>query len=185
MVRKSQGRRSKGHPVRLQLILVQKASKPLFCVELHNGGDQPPILNLGMMLGNGRGQYANRIHILLGGSREKLLHLEMRGPGVIAGRLDRMLVPIPVGATFALSIDLRDYSAPKEQIWNLNLPPGQYTLRAEYTGSGVPLGAANLDMQGIVLMPYWTGTVESNIVPFSLDQEKGNPRRHWVLVKWP
>ncbi len=163
--------------LRLTLTQIQDASaRPVFRAELHNAGDEDLILNLGMMLANGKKQYADRIHLLLTDPHGKLLHLDVTGPGFIAGRVDPMVVPLPVGATFVLSIDLKDYSAPKEKIWALDLTPGQYTLSAEYTGVGVPQRAANLDMQGISLMPYWTGTVDSNALPFTLTREIG--RRH-------
>jgi hypothetical protein len=87
-----------------------------------------------------------------------------------------MVVPIPVRAGFALHVDLRDYFAPKEKVWNLNLSPGQYTLRAEYTGAGVSQLGANLDMKGIALMPYWTGSARSNSLLFTLYREIGSPR---------
>ena len=80
------------------------------------------------------------------------------------GRMDPMVVPLPAGATFTVAIDLEDYVAPKEKIWNLDLTPGRYTLSAEY---------ANLDMQGISLMPYWTGTVNSKTLPFTLTRPMG------------
>jgi hypothetical protein len=124
-------------------------------------------------LANGKKQYADGIRLLLTDPQGKLLHLDMTGPGLIAGRVDPMVVPLPVGATFLLPIDLKDYSAPKEKIWDLDLTPGEYTVSVEYTGVGVPRRAANLDMQGVSLMPYWTGTVDSNKLPFTLTQKIG------------
>jgi hypothetical protein len=160
----------------LQLTIVQvqdTSARPVFRVELHNAGDHDLILNLGIMLANGKKQYADRLRLLLTDPNGKLLHLEMTGPAIIAGRVDPMVVPLPMGAAFVLPIDLKDYSAPKEKIWALDLTPGEYRLSAEYTGVGVPQRAANLDMQGISLMPYWAGTVDSNRLPFTLSQEIG------------
>jgi hypothetical protein len=157
----------------LQLTLTQETSGPRFRAALQNAGDQPLILNLGIMLANGRKQYADRINLLLTDPRGKLLHLAMMAPGSIAGRVDPMVVPLPAGATFTVPIDLADYFAPKEKIWKLDLTPGRYTLSAEYAGFGVPQRAANLDMQGISLMPYWTGTVNSRTLPFTLTRATG------------
>jgi len=164
----------------LQFTIVQiqdTSAPPLFRGELHNAGDHDLTLNLGMMLANGKKQYVDRIRLLLTDPHGKLLHLEMTGPAVIAGRIDPMVVPLPVGATFVLPIDLKDYSAPKEEIWALDLTPGEYTLSGEYLGVGVPQRAANLDMQGISLMPYWTGTVDSNTLLFTLTQEIGGQHK--------
>ena len=137
-------------------------------MELHNVGSQALILNLGIMLANGREQYPNRIRLQLTEPSSRLLHLEMTGPGAIGGRVDPMVVPLPANATFALLIDLEHYCAPSEKVWKLNLTSGHYTLRAEYTGAGVSQQATNLDMKGVTLMPYWTGTVESSIVSFTV-----------------
>ncbi len=65
-------------------------------------------------------------------------------------------------------MDLNQYDAPEERVWKLDLSPGSYALRAEYTGVGVPQRAANLDMLGLSLMPYWTGTIESSLLNFTV-----------------
>ncbi len=157
----------------LQLTLSQETPGSRFRVELHNTGNKDIVLNLGMMLANGKKQYADRIHLRLTEPDGKVLHLDMTNPVFIAGRIDPMVVPLPKGATLVLPIDLKDYWAPQEKVWSLSLTPGQYALRAEYTGAAVPQRAANLDMQGIALMPYWTGTVESNALSFTVPENGG------------
>ena len=153
----------------LRLTLREETSHLLFSVELHSIGSEPLVLNVGMMLANGKQQYADRIHLLLAGPDNKLLHLEMTGPGVVAGRIDPMVLTLPAGATFSLPVALSQYSAAAEKVWKLDLKPGRYSLQAEYTGVGVPQQAANLDMQGIAVMPFWTGTVRSNVLSISVD----------------
>lgn len=152
----------------LQLTILQKTPGRLFSVELHNVGSQALVLNLGMMLANGRKQYADRIRLQLTEPNEKLFHLKMIGPGFIGGRIDPMDVPLPSGATFTLLIDLEQYYALEEEKWKLILSPGNYTLRAKYTGIAVSQRAANLDLLGIRLMPFWTGGVQSNVLPFTV-----------------
>lgn len=152
----------------LRLTIAQKGSGANFSVELHNEGTQALILNVGMMLANGRQQYADRIQLHLRDPNRGLLHLDRIGLGGIAGRMDPMVVPLPPGATFALGIDLTQYGAPKEKDWQLNLSPGHYMLQAEYTGIGVSQRTTNLDMAGIALMPFWTGHVQSANLPFTL-----------------
>ena len=139
--------------VSLTLALVQKEGSSSLIADLINSGSQPLILNLGMMLANGRQQYMDRIQLELTTVDKKVLHLRMRGPGVVAGRIDPMIVPLPPGATYSVLLDLNQYCAPDEQVWRLQLRPGSYPLRAKYTGVGVPQHAANLDMKGISLMP--------------------------------
>ena len=73
-------------------------------------------------------------------------------------------------------MDLASYISAKEHVWELELVPGRYKLSAEYVGAAVSRRQANLDMQGMALMPYWTGTVDSNTLPFTLTQKMG--RQH-------
>lgn len=156
---------------KLQLILAQESAGPHFRLSLHNVGSSDLILNLGTMLGNGQRQYANRVFLLLTGPNGKQLHLEMIGPGHIAGRMDPLVVPLPVDATIVLPISLDNYWAPKDNVWNLDLIPGRYVLSVNFTGVGVPKEDTNLDMKGISLMPYWIGSVDSNQVIFMIDRE--------------
>lgn len=159
----------------LQITLVQAqavAGQTRFRVELHNAGDQALILNLGMMLANGRKQYANAIHLSLTDAKGKTLPLDLTGPAIVSGRVDPLIVPLPQGATFTLPVDLKDYSSPRQHIFDPALA-GSYILSAEYTGAGVPEQTVNLDMKGIALMLYWIGTVKSNNVPFTAIQRRG------------
>jgi hypothetical protein len=152
----------------LQLSLIQEASPAHFRAELRNAGVQAVVLNLGMMLGNGREQYAERIRLLLTGAHGEQLHLEMTGPTTINGRVDTMVVPLPPGATFTLPIDLRNYNAWREKVWDLALPAGRYTLTAEYKGEGVSQISANGDT---ALMPFWIGDITSPELAFTLTQK--------------
>ena len=128
------------------------------------------------MLANGAQQYANQIYLRLGGPNHQYLHLEISVPGVIGGRMDAMVVPLPSGATLALPIDLSEYSAPKEGVWSLKLSPGRYALTAEYKGFAVPQSSANLDMKGISVMPFWTGVTHSNTLSFTVNADVPNPK---------
>ena len=153
----------------LELNLIQESATQ-FRAELRNEGVQAVVLNLGIMLDNGRMQYAGGIHLLLSDAHGKQLHLELRGPGIIAGRVDPMAVPLPPGATFTLPIDLRNCLAPQENVWDLALTAGRYRLSAAYKGEGVSQTSANLDMKGIALMPFWIGDVTSPELTFTLTQ---------------
>jgi len=156
-------------PSSLRLVLAQeKEDPPSLVAQVINSGPQPLILNIGMMLANGRQQFADRIQLQLTRPDKTVVHLHMRGPGAIAGRIDPMFIPLPPNASYSLELDLNQYCAPKEHVWKLDLPPGSYALRAEYTGVGVQQRAANLDMQGLSLMPYWTGTIQSGVLNFTV-----------------
>jgi hypothetical protein len=136
---------------RLKLVATYKEGTSIVIANLINSGSQPLILNVGMMLANGQEQFAEKIQLQLTTPGKRLLHLRMRGPAAIAGRVDYMIVPLPPGASYSLQLDLKRYCAPQEEVWKLDLHRGSYMLSAEYTGVGVT--RTNSDMAGISLMP--------------------------------
>ncbi|HET9364087.1 MAG TPA: hypothetical protein VFP71_03770 [Candidatus Angelobacter sp.] len=139
---------------------------PKFRVELRNAGKNDLILNLGIMLANGRKQYPNAIVLVLTDQDGKLRRLELRDPAVIAGRMDPLIVPLPVGSSYYLPVDLDKYWAAASREFDYKLDSGNYSLAAEFTGRAVSRQSANLDVKGIALMPYWEGTVTSNQLSF-------------------
>jgi hypothetical protein len=156
-------------PLRMTVVqTTQTSGSPLFEVRMHNAGDKDFILNLGMMLGNGSRQYPDAVHLRLTDEHGKTLLLDLIGPAIIAGRVDPLIVPLPKGATFSLSVDLKDYSSPKAKVWKLDLARGRYTLSAEYEGVAISQRQANIDTQGLALMPYWTGGAESKALQFQV-----------------
>jgi len=142
----------------------QSELRPAFTVELRNLGDHDLILNLGIMLANGRRQYADAITLLLGfpsGSKQRLV---LMGPAFVAGRMDPLVVPLPVGASFSIPVDFTKFAPFGKD--PLKLEPGTYVLQAQFQGKKAI--NPNLDMQGMALMPYWTGTVISNKLQFEI-----------------
>jgi hypothetical protein len=139
-----------------------------FKVELRNVGDNDLILNLGTMLANGRRQYPDSITLLLTYPSGKEQPLVLLGPVGVAGRIDPLVVPLPRGDSFVIPVDLSQFApfgqGPPE------LAPGSYALQAEFQGkAGID---QNLDMQGMALMHYWTGTIVSNRLRFELAEHE-------------
>jgi hypothetical protein len=160
-------------PLQIHIDLVTgKSPKPTVRVELHNAGDHDLILNLGVMLYNGKLQRVDAIRLVFTDAHGKSMDLELMEAGIAAGRMDPLVVPLPVGASFSLPIDLAAYWAPKEKIFELNLAPGTYSLAARYTGSNIDF---TLDVGGMALMPYWIGTVESKPVSFTVPRAHASP----------
>jgi hypothetical protein len=90
----------------------------------------------------------------------------------IDGRVDPLIVPLPVGSTFSIPVDLSNYwpTAPTEPDYKLE--PGNYRLEAQFIGRGVSQQEANLDVRGIALMPYWKGAVTSNQLTFLVPRQE-------------
>jgi hypothetical protein len=146
--------RMQGSPLQLVLTKTQESPRPLFRAELCNVGKRPLVLNLGFMFPNGK-QYPEAIHLILTNANGKTLLLSTM-LGVIGGLAETFVVPLPAGATFALPIDLDDYSAPDAS--KADLPPGSYTLQVHYATPDLP--------QRSKPSFFWVGTADSNVVQF-------------------
>ena len=164
-------------PVAPELLLTSASGPLLFRVEIRNLGDQDLVLNLGMELANGAKQYPDAVSYTLTTPDGRILHLESMEPGIVAGRVDPLIVPLPAGAMFSFLVDLNEYDAPREKVWHLTFPRGRYTLQAEYTGRAVPQSQANLDVQGIALMHYWVGAATAAPLVFTIEDGEPTPDR--------
>jgi hypothetical protein len=153
---------------------------PKFRVELRNAGQKDLVVNLGAMLANGKRQYPNAVVLVLTDAQGKSRRLDLREPGAIAGRVDPFILPIPIGATFSIPVDLDKYVAAESREFDYKLKPGSYLLDAQFTGRSVSQQEANLDVKGIALMPYWTGTVASNQLRFEISTKTA-----WVTTPTP
>jgi hypothetical protein len=109
------------------------------------------------MLANGARQYPTAMTLVLTDAESKEHHAELAEPaGVIGGRLDLFIVPLPSGASLKLPVRISKclwYASGQLEDFRPD-PTKRYTVQAE----------ANLDMKGIALMPYWTGILVSNTV---------------------
>jgi hypothetical protein len=140
---------------------------PRFRLAIQNPGNTDLVLNLGMMLANGKKQYPNAICLVVTDANGKARQFTMIGPGAIGGRLDPFVLPLPTQAALSLSINLKDYWASKSREWEYKFS-GSYSIEARYVGEAMPSGSSNLDMRGYELMPYWIGTVASNSLKFDV-----------------
>jgi hypothetical protein len=143
----------------------EQSKLPKFRVELRDAGAHDLIVNLGMMLANGKLQYPDAVDLTLTDAQGVSHPLGLLGPIVIDGRVDPLVVPIPVGAAFSIPVDLDKYvgdELPRQ------LKSGFYSLQANFAGRVVTDDETNLDVKGISLMPYWTGTVTSNKLRFEI-----------------
>jgi len=126
---------------------------PVFEVTLRNTGNEDMMVNLGMMLANGKKLQPDAIRLILidaeGHSRE--LHL-VGVPGV-AGRVDDYLIPLRVGSAHSLRLSLDDYWCPTEKL-RIPLKRGEYRVCAQLTSKGVRI------------MDVWTGTIQSEAATF-------------------
>jgi len=151
----------------LRLTIARDAVPPLagkppnFKVELRNTGKDDLILNLGVMLANGRKQYPRAISLLVTDSEGKYRVFDLREPGIVAGRLDPMILPLPIRATFTLHVDLANYWSAATREFDYKFK-GSYSIEAKLTGEKV---SREMDT---LLAPYWVGQVISNRLAFEV-----------------
>ena len=127
-----------------------------------NVGDHDVMLNLGVMMSNGKVQLPNRVAIKFADARGKT-RLFQFGDGrypTVAGRLDDYVVPLRVGSTYTLQLTLDQFWCLETKEFSIPLLSGDNFLTAQFEGTGA--NAVNLDMPGIRLMNFWFGKVESN-----------------------
>lgn len=142
-----------------------------FHVTFENVSGKDTVLNLGMMLANGKVHLPEAVRLILtdpdGQSRE--LHFsDRRYPGV-AGRVDDYAVPLRAGSAYTLGLSLKDYWCPKSNEFRLELKPGKYGVRAGFTGNKAQY--LNSDTKGLELMHFWTGKMESDVAQFQIGKQ--------------
>lgn len=134
-------------------------------VTFENVSDKDTVLNLGMMLANGKVQLPTAVRLILtdsGGHARELHFADAR----VAGRVDDYAVPLRVGSAYTLKLSLKDYWCPKTKEFRLALKPERYTVRAEFIGNG----AQNLngDTEGLKFMPFWNSELRSDVAQFQI-----------------
>jgi hypothetical protein len=122
-------------------------------VVLDNVGADDLVVNLGILLGNGKKQVPTAIRLIFTDAEGKQHILRRNEPGV-AGRVDPFVVPLPAGSRYATAS--RDLGELIDR-----LAPGRYRVRAEFVGEAVRKKDVNADTAGLALMTYWTGTIQT------------------------
>ena len=150
----------------IALCLSPSAKTGSVTLEVRNTGPKDTVLNLGIMLANGARQYPTAIRLTLTDAKGNVHQGVLAEPGIVTGRLDPFIVPLPRGASLILLLDLTKYVLYiSGQIEEFRPDPKTpYTVQAQFTGQGLTQAEANLDVKGLALMPYWTGTAVSNTV---------------------
>ena len=152
--------------MRLDATANNQSKLPKFRMEMRNSAEHDLILNLGFTLSNGSKQYPSALVLMIIDPQGKARQFDLIGPAGVAGRMDPLILPLPVGSTFSLPVDLGKYWAAQSKEFDYKFQRGTYSIQARLTGKAVSPQEANLDVKGIALMPYWTGTVTSSQLPF-------------------
>jgi hypothetical protein len=138
-----------------------------FIVALQNTSNADFVLNLGVMLGNGKVMHPAAVRVLL---TDRILGntLELHYCGLrrIIGRVDDYTVALQAGATYALPVSLDKYCGPTATGLGVKLLPGRYQISARFDGGGAITKGG--DMAGVALLNFWKGTIQSDSLQFDV-----------------
>ena len=135
-------------------------SRPQFRVAIQNVGEKDLVLNLGMLLGNGKSQHTSALKLIVtyasGKSRELI---NEPGGGGIAGRMDPFIVPLPSGCSYVVRVDFDNYAfAPTTDSKPSILVRSETKITVIFEGKAIDDRNA-----AIPAMPYWTGSIQSTV----------------------
>jgi len=138
--------------------------KPRFNVALQNVGKKDLVLNLGIMLANGKEQYSTAVKLIFTDPNGKSCEFHNnigRHPG-IAGRLDPFIVPLAAGGTYVLRADFDNYWSVSPVGVPVPLPKGRYRVAAVFNGKAVTFKQTGVYTQDL----YWNGVIKSKKILF-------------------
>jgi RNA polymerase sigma-70 factor (ECF subfamily) len=140
------------------------AGQERLAVALENVGKDDLVINLGVMLANGRKQFPSALGLALTDAKGATRSLR-RSPPFVAGRVDPFVVPLGVGCRYTLRFAVADLTTDwGHALAGAALAPGRYRAVAHFDGKAVTRDQTNQDTPGLALMPYWKGTVRSGEV---------------------
>lgn len=154
--------------LRLGLATASESERPEFLVAIENTTNKDVVINLGLMLANGKVMFPRAVHLILSdahGTTRTLEYFDKRYPS-IGGRVDDFIVALRAGSTYVMRLSLNQYFSASTKEFDLRLPPGPYRIEARFEGDGAK--AINLDTPGIALLNFWKGSLRSNSVAFQV-----------------
>ena len=135
-------------------------------VAFHNSGREDLLLNLGIMLANGKKQFATAIQLEVTDSKGVMRQFRPQGPN-IAGRVDDLIVPLCAGASYALRLNLDRCWSDDPQDPKVGIPRGDCRVAALFEGRAAAHISA--DSQAGRLMELWAGRAKSKEVKVTME----------------
>jgi hypothetical protein len=146
-------------PLEMTMVMLQSGpGLPVFELRLRNTGDHDLVVNIGMLAGTK--QYPEAFHFSLLDASGTAYQLLRKGSlAGVAGRIDPLIVALPMEASFSFPVDLALYCSFAEGC-PLRLPPSRYTIKADYDSS---------DQQDFEMFHIWKGRLQAPAIPFVVE----------------
>jgi len=141
---------------------------PMFDIWIENVGEEDVIMNLGMMLANGKKQYPVAIRLRILDSQKRSRELHYGDPNVM-GRVDDYMVALRVGSRYSVRVSLDKFWCPNTKEFKLELAGGTYEVSAHLTGIGPT--HPNTGTEGLDLLNFWIGELQSNTATFQISRK--------------
>ena len=159
----------------IKLSIVDVSSEVADAIKLRlafeNANEEDAMLNLGIMLGNGKFQLPTQIRLTLTdeSGKSRVLHFSDKRFGGIAGRVDDYFLPLRAGSTYSLTLNMSNFWCPKSKEPSIGFSPQEYKIRASFAGQGAR--NLNADTEGLQHMPFFVGKVRSEVMPFRVGKK--------------
>jgi hypothetical protein len=139
-------------------------------VVLENASSDDLVVNLGLMLGNGKKQLPTAVRLIFTSADGKK-RIFQRKVGGIAGRVDPFVVPLAAGGRYMIRCDPGEYY--DADAVGAQIAPGRYRVSGEFVGKAVTRNEVR-DNSGLALMTYWTGTIQSGDIQVTMPLKPAN-----------
>jgi len=138
-------------------LTLDRAAHGVLKVTFQNVAKTPMIVNLGVMLANGRTMIPNQLYLIVTGASGHARRLAWKG-FCVTGPMNDFLVPLMPAATYTLSLALNDFV---EHGRNSAVVAGE-KVRVVYLGAA----PSHLNHASAADLPVWDGKVDTATLPY-------------------
>jgi len=125
---------------------------------IRNGGTLDSAVIFGSVLANGGRYMVNGMTLQVATGSDSAVRQGMYSPrhypSMIAGRIDDWIVPLPMGASYTLTLDAADFIVDNKERMEELPRDGRLSLRLPIRP---PNASQNSDVPGLALFRVWTG----------------------------
>jgi hypothetical protein len=144
------------------------ATTAQFRVAIENAGERNAVLNIGLMMANGKVLLPTALFLTITDSQKVGRELSFISPSSpagplirLSGKVDEYVVRLGPGGRYTMAVDLSHYWAAATKEFPLRLSTGEHTVVARLVAR-----RAQYSKGDMAARKFWTGTVQSNELTF-------------------